>query len=361
MQKLLLLGLFLIPLTTWGTESIELQDGTKVEGKILSISSESVVMEVQTTPTIRGEKTYPRADVAKIRRASQDDIAFEEVAAVVVPSTADDPAVYDALLEQKVRPFMTNYAYSKHMPEARRLAATLEEERNRVASGETKVDGEWVPADASPADRVEIQGRVQLAKMKEADDPATALIAFEILEKKSNTSSSYPESVELALEKIGQLRPQLTRVRANLERRTKEQEQGLKLASEDRRRQMELGIEQEKAAIQAQIDRAKQAGSKWLPLLPDPKVLDGLANLADSEEARLEKIDTETLASGAEAVRRAGEQLHNGDLDGARASLDEAQKLWSQHVLLASLKESLKKAEAEVAAQAKAEEKPSGS
>ena len=101
MRKLDFLGLFLIPLTTWGTESIELQDGTKVEGKILSISSESVVMEVQTTPTIRGEKTYPRADVAKIRRASQDDIAFEEVAAVVVPSTADDPAVYDALLEQK--------------------------------------------------------------------------------------------------------------------------------------------------------------------------------------------------------------------------------------------------------------------
>jgi hypothetical protein len=124
---------------------------------------------------------------------------------------------------------------------------------------------------------------------------------------------------------------------------------------------MELGIAQEKAAVQAQLDRSKQSGSKWLPLLPDAKALDALSKLADSEETRLSKIDAETLASGADAARQALAKLEAGDLDGAQASLDEAQKLWSQHVLLASLKESLKKAQAEAAAQAKAAQNPSGS
>jgi len=360
-QKLLLLGLLCSSLATYAAESIELQDGTKVEGRILSVTSESVVMDVQTSASIREEKTYPRAAVAKISRASQDDIAFEEVAAIVIPATADDPAVYDVLLAQKVRPFLTNFAYSKHMPEARRLAAILETERERVAAGETKVDGEWTAAGAAPADRVELSGRVQLAKMKQTSDPAAALMAFEVLEKSSNTSSSYPEAVTLALQMIAKLRPNLTRARADLERRTREQEQGLQLASEDRRLQMEQGIAQEKAAIQAQLDLAKQSGSKWIPVLPDTKALEALSKLADSEEARLAKINLQSLAAGVAAAKEARTKLEAGDLEGAKASLDEAQKLWSQHVLLASLKESLKKAQDEAARQAKEPEKQSES
>ena len=66
----------------------------------------------------------------------------------------------------------------------------------------------------------------------------------------------------------------------------------------------------------------------------------------ESEEARLSKIDTATLAAGATAVSEAQRQLAAGNLSAAKANLEQAQKLWSQHVLLASLQESLKKAEA---------------
>lgn len=353
-KKHLLPGLLCLPLAVYGTEAIELQDGTKIEGRILSVTPESVVMDVQTSPTIREQKSYPRSGVAKIRRASQDDIAFEEVAATVIPPTADNPSVYDALLEQRVRPFMKNYPYSKHMPEARKLAAALEAERDRVAAGETKVDGEWMAADASPADRVELGGRVQLAKMKAADDPIAGLMAFEVLEKNGSTSSSYPESVTLALELVENLRPNINRARTELERRTREQEQGRQLASEDRRLLMEQGIAQEKAAIQSRLERAKQAGSKWMPVLPDAQTLDALSKLADSEQTRLAKIDVETLSAAVAAAKDAQTKLEAGDLDGAKAGLDEAQKLWSQHVLLASLKESLKKAESEAAQSAAA-------
>lgn len=357
MRKLLLLSLLCLPLATYGTESIELQDGTKIEGRILSVTSESVRIEVQTSPTIRGEKSYPRAEVAKIQRAGQDDIAFDEIALISAPTTADDPAAYDALLEP-VRTFMRNYAYSKHMPQARQLVATLESERTRLAAGEVKVDGEWISQDTSPTDRVELGGRVQLSKMKAAGDPASTLAAFEELERTSNTASSFPEAVKLALSTIEELRADMSRARAELDRRTREQEQGLQLASEDRRLQMEAGIAQEKAAIQAQVQRVKQSGGKWLPVLPDNKVLEDLSKLADSEEARLSRIDIAKMSDAVEAARTAKEQLEAGDLEQAKANLDEAQKLWSQHVLLASLKDSLKKAQEQAARQAKEEEKP---
>jgi hypothetical protein len=359
-KKLLFSSLLCLPLAVYGSESIELQDGTKVEGRILSVTAETVTIEVQTSPTIRGEKSYPRAEVAKIQRAGQDDIAFEELALITAPATADDSSVYETLLEP-VRNFMKNYAYSKHMPQARQLVATLESERDRVAAGEIKVDGEWIPADASPTDRAELVGRVQLSRMKAAADPSAALAAFAVLEKNHNTSSSYPEAVKVALASIEKLRANLTRTRTDLDRRTREQEQGLQLASEDRRLQMESGIAQEKAAIQAQIDRVKQSGGKWLPILPDAKVLGDLSKLADSEEARLAKIDTTKLSGAVEFARKAKQQLEAGDLEEAKASLDEAQKLWSQYAPLASLKESLKKAQDEAARRAKEEEKPSES
>jgi len=348
-DKLLFLGLLLLPLVSLRGESIELRDGTKVEGKILSVNTSTVLMEVQTSSAIREEMSYPRSEVAKIERASQDDIAYAEVAALPVPSTADNPAVYDAPLE-RVRAFMKNYAYSKHMPEARKLAATLESDRARLAAGEVKLDGAWVAKDASPEERIELGGRVQLAKMKESSDPVAAMTAFEVLERDHNTSSAFPESVKVARDSLVNLRANLVRAQADLERRTRDQEQGLQLASADRRLQIEQGITQEKSAIQAQIEWVKQSGSKWLPVLSDAKVLEDLSNLVENEEIRLSKIDIETLAAGATAVNEARRQLDKGDLAAAKASLEQAQKLWSQHVLFASLQESLKKAET-VAAQ----------
>ena len=344
-KKLLFLSLLVFPLASVWAESIELRDGTKVDGKILSVTADTVLMEVQTSPTIREEKSYPRSEVTKIQRASQDDVAYAEVAGLTVPSTANNPAVYDAPLE-RVRAFMTNYAYSKHMSEARKLAAALESDRARVAAGEVKLDGVWVAANASPAERTELGGRVQLAKMKESSDPIAALTSFEIIEKNHLTSSAFPESVKVARESLVKLRAGLVRARADLERRIRDQEQGLKLASEDRRLRIEQAIAQEKSAIQAQIERVKQSGSKWTPVLLDAKLLADLSTRVESEEARLSKIDTATLAAGATAVSEAQRQLAAGNLSAAKANLEQAQKLWSQHVLLASLQESLKKAEA---------------
>ena len=356
MQKLLFFSLLMLPWSLLQAESIELRDGTKVDGKILSVTADVVLMEVQTSPTIREEKSYPRSEVTKIQRATQDDAAYAEVAALTVPSTANSPTVYDAPLG-RVRAFMTNYAYSKHMPEARKLAAVLESDRARLAAGEVKLDGVWVAADASPAERTELGGRVQLAKMKESSDPIAAMTAFEIIEKNHLTSSAFPESVKAARESLVKLRANLLRARADLDRRTLEQKQGLKLASVDRRLQMEQGMAQEKSAVQAQVERAKQSGSKWMPVLLDAKLLADMSKLVESEEARLSKIDVETLAAGATAVSEAQRQLSAGDLTAAKASLEQARKCWPQHVLLVSLQESLKKAETEAAPNAALQDK----
>ena len=357
----LLLSFLLLPLTFVLADSIELRDGTEIEGRILSISPESVVMEVRPTATIVEEKTYARAEVARINRTSADDLAFERLSQAGLPSTADSPGVYEALLESQVRPFMKNFAYSKHMPAVRQLAARIEEEQARVRGGEVKIDGEWIPAGSGVETDPDVRGRLHLASMKQAAQPVAALAAFEILEKESRNTSAYPEAIRLARTRLAEMQTLVARMRADTERRERELSEGLQLASVDRRQIMQQGIDQERAALKTRVEAAKKSGGKWREPLPDPAYLVEMEKSIRQEEDRLGKIDPDPMEEAVAAARTARQQTEAGDFEGASAKLDEAQKLWPQYVLLAPLKESLRKAQEEAALRAAEEEKTSGS
>lgn len=323
---------------------IELKDGTRIEGTIASVTASAIVIEVQSTPTIREEKSFPRADIAKFQRATQDDLAFAEVTATPPPATADNPAAYEELSKNVAR-FIANYPYSKHLAAARKLAADLEAEKARIAAGDVKIDGAWIAAGDWKTDTGEQAGRLQLSKMKQAADPAAALAVFEVIERSGNTTSAYPEAVRLAREQVAALKTRVTRMRTELARRRQQQTEGLALASEDRRIQLQAGIDQEKAANLAKIESARKSGSKWPPLVAEESLFDELDRLADSERTRLAAIDVETLETALAAAREARKRLDAGDVPGARESFDQAKRLWAQYTGLTALETDLKKAE----------------
>ncbi len=333
-----------LTMSTAFADWIELKDGTRIDGSISSITAQQIVIEVQSTPTIREEKAYPRAEVAKFQRDAQDDVAFAEIAALQLPATVDDPAVYRALLDQKVRPFTEKFGYSKHMPAVRKLAAQIEVEQARVAAGEVKIDGQWVSAADLQTDGPETGGRLLLAKMKEASDPVVALVQFETLEKSSATSSVFPAAVRLARQKLQDLRPLVARMRADLQRREAEQAEGLQLASPDRRLILQRGIDMDRAAVESQLERAKQTGTKWPPLVPNAKTLDDLDKLTEVESARLAALNVDAMEQAMAAAQRAADEITAGNLDAAKENIASAEVLWSQYNRLASLRNELAKA-----------------
>lgn len=337
--------LFLILAAGLRADWIELKDGTRIDGSISAVSPESIIIEVQSTPTIREEKSYPRADVAKFQRSTQDDLAFEEITKTPLPATADSPAAFDAEPGKAVRKFIADYPYSKHVSAARRLASDIDAERARVEAGEIKIDGEWIAAAEWQADKGELAARLQLSKMKQAQDPVEALKIFEVIEKTRNTTSSYPEAIRLAIIQVDTLRAQIPKMRTDLELRQQQQEQGLVLASEDRRILLQQGIEQERATNQAVIEAARASGSKWPPLVADKKVLEDLERAAGTERTRLAAIDTTGMEAAIAAAREAEGQIAAGELDQARESLAKAEKLWAQYLGLSATKDALKKAE----------------
>ena len=341
--RLFVFLLLVVPILSSRADWIETKDGKKTDGKILSVTSETILMEVQVTPSIIDQKSFPRSEIAKFQRSSQDDIAFAEVAGAGVPSTADKTTDYDRVLDGLVRPFMKNYPYSKHMSDARKLMAQLEAERGRVLAGEIKVDGEWIKSAALDNDSETI-GRLYLARMKSAATPSAALSSFEQLEKNAGDSSAYAEAVKFARVKIGELRKGIASARASLDRRLKDQAEGLRLASEDQRLLMQRAIEKERADSQAQLAAAKQSGAKWIPVLPEISALEFLSKTADSEAARLEKIDTNKLDSAIALVQQAQADLDAGNPSGATEKLAQAKQLWPKYAPCAAASQRLKSA-----------------
>lgn len=332
---------------------VELQDGTRLEGSIVSVSATEIVMDVQATPTIREQRVLPRNEVAEFQRARPDDIAFAALEGLGLPATADDPAVFDDFINSNIRPFMQEFGYSRHMPAARKLLAEAEAERDRLASGEAKVNGEWIPA--GEASGPEVGGRVQLSLMKQAADPASGLAAFETLEKQFATSSSFPEAVRHARELLNEFGAEITRTRTDLERREQEREEGLQLARVDQRALIEQGIAQEREAMKARIEATRQGGSKWIPPLPDSNLLTELERAVQTEQTRLERFNVQSMEDAVRGAARAREAIADGRFDDARRELDNARQSWSQYAVLATLNDQLRQAEADAATSANTE------
>jgi hypothetical protein len=341
---------------------IELLDGTKIEGTIQELSEESVALSTES-PKGSGiflEQRFPRTQVKHIEKKDAESADFETIRSLEIPQTADETQVYDEILQNKIAPFLMKYPQGKFTADVNALRAKLETERERIMAGECKVSGVWMTRQHIEEDP-EISAAIHLARMQRAQSAISAMIAFDALEKKHATSSSYPAAVEVARVKLDRIPAEISRAKLDLAQKLGERERGLQLASANSRVVMEKGIADESSATKAAISQAKQEGRKWLPLLPDAKLLDDLAKLSDSEKARLNKIDTMKMSGAVDTARTAKQQLDAGDLAGAKASLDEAQKLWPKYAVLASLKESLRKAQEEAARRAKEEEKSSGS
>jgi len=360
MQKLQMIMFVL--LSAFGVtraDVIELHDGTQIEGTIQQLSEESVTLSTES-PTGSGvflEQRFPRTQIKRIEKKDAESEEFEEIRSLDIPQTGDEREIYDEILQKKIAPFLLKYPQGKFTADIKALRAKLETERERIMAGECKVAGVWMTRQQIEEDP-EISAAIYLARMQRAQSAISAMIAFEALEKKHAASSSYPAAVEIARIKLDQLPAEISRAEFDLAQKLRERERGLQLASEDSRIVIEKGIAEEGSATKAAITQAQQEGRKWLPLLPDAKLLDDLAKLSGSEEARLAKIDTAKMSGAVEAARTAKQQLDAGDLAGAKTSMDEAQKLWPQYTLLASLKDFLKKAQDEATRRAKEEQQP---
>lgn len=312
--------IFLGVMTSLSADTIELKNGTILEGNIITDGPDSVVIEYKVTPSIKDQKTVPKEDIVKMTSVSEDEKAFKDLGNLTPPPTALDTAFYDPLVDRKIPEFITAYRYSKHVSALREAAANLEKERNRIRQGDRKVEGVWITAVEIQKDPVETQARIRLADIKlrtASGDHVGALQSYELLEKNCTNSKVLPEAIGLALTNIGMLQQDLSVAQATFPALAQQTilrlggnpanpadpvtlfviqgSTNMPVASTNSSRvgadeiaAVKASIVRDVVAAKAEQKKVELDGSKFFPIYPSLKeMMDSLQKLAVAEKARL--------------------------------------------------------------------------
>lgn len=148
-----MLGMFFAIVGLATADLVKLKDGTVVIGDILEETPLEIRIETETAGgTIVRTERISKNDILEIQRwtpaQKQEHAAAREFEKAqryqLSPQTSLTVAAYDRVIEGVLRKFLTEHPHSVHAPAIQAQLRAWQSERDRVAAGEVKMDGQWI-------------------------------------------------------------------------------------------------------------------------------------------------------------------------------------------------------------------------
>ena len=330
-------------------DTIVLEDGTRIEGRIALETEDAVVIDVPVTATITDRQTVARSEISSIEKQAPDKAAWQQLSKLEPPPSSLSMQPYDEAID-KLGGFVESFPESTHIDAARQLLERFESERERIESGDVKLDGEWIPASEAVMRSEEISARKQLLRMRELAGEGNmigALNVFDRIRERAADQPAYPEAAALALTAARRLESQLPQLRAGLKRYQREFEQGLAITPDHEQPALKAAAEERQNEYDAAIDRALDAGALLPPLIPrSERSLDEVGRILERVLPELESIDGESMRQSLQLVDSAGQRIAAGELEQADELLERAAELWQSNARIAEVREELETARA---------------
>lgn len=310
-----------------------LKNGDKMEGNILSETPDAVLMRYRLTPKIWDEKTVPRADIQEIIKQRPEEIEIVELRKVLPTPDLLTADKYEQIIQDKLRPFVNKYPGTPQAAEVQKIIDELQAEKEKVSSGQIKMEGNWVSSEVVKRDDYNIQGYILRKAMLEkaaANDYVGALREFD---KLSDPVNGYPASIHFA-KAIPEAIELLTKYEAQISKMLAEQPILAKQREDQLKRLVEPDLSKVKAAIDREVqgwkstwEAEKRVRVKWLtPYKYDAKSLQEVVKTIVTEKTRLQGIDTAKLQAQNEALTAALRYLADENAIEAEAALNKAQE-----------------------------------
>lgn len=134
-------------------DTLDLKNGTQVEGDILSENEQAILIEVQfDNATITSRRTYMKSDVAQIvrtppetRKKEKMEMWYQRVMQYQLnPKTSYQTDYYDRVLKEVFQRYQEVFPESPHKKQIKELEAQWMAEREQVAAGKVKRDNQWM-------------------------------------------------------------------------------------------------------------------------------------------------------------------------------------------------------------------------
>lgn len=308
-------------------DSLKLNDGKVLEGKILKEDETSYTMKIEIQPGIFSEESIKKADVVpgSVEKTTAADYAFEKISGLVPSRDRLVAAEYREMIDGQVKPFIDAFEGSKHVPPAEEMVVLLEEEYKKAAAGGLKLDGKWITPEDRVADAYELDARMSYDDFNSAAEAGKfvqAFRGFESFEKSFTGSGHYEKSVEFAKTL---LRTYQTKVKTDLDLIGEKQKQRaleLTFLEPAERKIGEDKIARRASSYAKLLKRERASGTKWLTLEGYHKgPMEDTLRAIDGMTRRLEVLDLSKIELIDPVYKQALAAISDGNSEKARELL----------------------------------------
>lgn len=304
-------------------DTYTLNDGTSLDGTILKETSDSYLLEVQITKSIKDERRIAKSDVAKIEREPPDKKAFSAIEKSVPTAdlmTTDD---YQQMISNVER-FIKSYPKSSHLKAANTCLETLKLETSQVAAGAFKLNGKMISPAEYRTNAYDLDARKKESKIRSLVYQyqfLPALREFAAFDRDYRTTLSYAAIAPLMKQVIQSQVAEAKQSLLTLDVRLKEREVGLERMETQNRNATINAIKEETAEMEARYKAEVEAKQSWVTTsLYHKASLEDTVKFGEAELVRLSAVKTVLGVDGGKAYREAWALVYKGGSPAAISS-----------------------------------------
>lgn len=326
-------------------DTIKMNDGSEISGKIVLEGSDFVKIELQTSATIKESKMIKKSDIKQILKTAPDDLEWEKIQKLVPTRSLTSASSYRTMIEAGPKAFIATYLNSVHKTKVSEILKTLNEELDKVERGYQKIEDEWF----SPEDRQNFSMRVEAKKrylamqnqVAQHNLPAyvQAMRSFQILDENHFGSPGHAQAVAGVKELLPVIGQTATRFLRDVNARNQQFERDKELLDAGAKAQVLAAREREEIMYQRSLAADKAAGVKWVGVnIRSTESLTALITLVKSEIERLKSVDAVALKARAEKLYEADKLIAEDKLVDAKVIVSQIEALPGEPKLKSSRK-----------------------
>jgi len=324
-------------------DTIVLNNGEKIEGRIVREDGDNYVVEVRVSGTIKDERVIPKNEVKLIEEEKEDQKAFRMIADLVPTPEMLSEEDYEVRIE-KVREFTEKFPASERTPRAKEMLDILNEEFEVIRDGGIKFEDEMVSEETYNLNAYEFDSTIAEKSIDESINRRDFLRALRLFTDYEKTFSDAAGRDDIAGRIHQVLNAYGTRIDESLvsfDLRIEKRQAGLGSMAADDRAQAERAIANEMQLLEERFQKEKEEQLSWITPYPYHKQsLEEARRQVDREISRLKsKSRNQPLDTPLEEVYRVTwTKLSSGDQQEKKVVLDEVKGLGMPDIYLDKLR-----------------------
>lgn len=308
------------------------KDGKKYEkATILSETAESVTFKYYMTPTIPDTTTVTRANIAQIIKQRPEELAVVPLRKLVPSADLLSADQYEGIIQDKLRPFVSQYPGTPEAKEVDAMIATLQAEKEKVVSGQLKVEGEWVSPEVVKRDARNIDAYRIRRAMNDAAAEGDLKEALKEWDKLNAREDGYADTIQY-VKAVPEVMKILEGYKKELDKMLAEQPILQKRRDDSLRTLVEPDLSRTKRAIDTELQQfkstleiEKKTRTHWLTVYKyDAKAIQAAAKAVVEEQAKLAALDLVKIQSTNEAISAARRYIADQNIEQAEIAIARA-------------------------------------